>query len=35
MDHKRVIEAIRLMGTEVMPRLKVGTHSQGGAGPAS
>jgi hypothetical protein len=31
-----VIEAIRLMGTEVIPRLKVGAHPQGGAaGPAS
>jgi alkanesulfonate monooxygenase SsuD/methylene tetrahydromethanopterin reductase-like flavin-dependent oxidoreductase (luciferase family) len=24
MDHRRVVEAIRLMGTEVMPRLKAG-----------
>jgi hypothetical protein len=35
MDQERVIEAIRLMGTEVIPRLKVGTRSQGEAGPAS
>jgi alkanesulfonate monooxygenase SsuD/methylene tetrahydromethanopterin reductase-like flavin-dependent oxidoreductase (luciferase family) len=35
MDHGRVIEAIRLMGTEVIPRLKVSIHSQEGAGPAS
>jgi alkanesulfonate monooxygenase SsuD/methylene tetrahydromethanopterin reductase-like flavin-dependent oxidoreductase (luciferase family) len=35
MDHRRVTEAIRLMGTEVIPRLKVGTHSQGEASPAS
>jgi alkanesulfonate monooxygenase SsuD/methylene tetrahydromethanopterin reductase-like flavin-dependent oxidoreductase (luciferase family) len=35
MDQERVIEAIRLMGTEVIPRLKVSVHSQGGAGPAN
>ena len=35
MDHERVIEAIRLMGTEVIPRLKVGSRLQGGASPAS
>jgi alkanesulfonate monooxygenase SsuD/methylene tetrahydromethanopterin reductase-like flavin-dependent oxidoreductase (luciferase family) len=35
MDHKRVIEAIQLMGTEVIPRLKVSAHSQRGAGPAN
>jgi len=33
MDHERVTEAIRLMGTEVMPRLKSSAHSQGD-GPA-